>query len=309
MDTEKIANKLKEMKAKRVMIQVPEGLKTRLVGIVDEIQKHGFDVLVSCEPCFGACDLNDAEAKELDCDVILHIGHTDFGVKSKIPVIYEPYPLDANAVSKIKKHEKEITKYKNICLVTTSQFLSVIEPSKKYLESIGLNIHLHKQTRSGEIGQVLGCDYSAALPLEKEVDVYIYLGSGIFHPLGLALRTEKPVISIDMETGHMEYMTNRKNKHLRIKAYNIGVAQDADKFGILLTTKPGQMILKQAESIKKKLQSKGKDVYILIMNQITPDKILGVDVEVIVNCACPRMDEDYELFKKPILNPEDVDKI
>ncbi|MBU0530634.1 MAG: diphthamide synthesis protein, partial [Nanoarchaeota archaeon] len=76
-----------------------------------------------------------------------------------------------------------------------------------------------------------------------------------------------------------------------------------------LTTKPGQMILTKAEEIKKKLEEKGKRAYILVMNQITPEKILGIDVDVLINCACPRMDEDFALFKKPILNPEDVDKI
>ena len=69
------------------------------------------------------------------------------------------------------------------------------------------------------------------------------------------------------------------------------------------------MLLRRAEDIKKKLESKGKKAWILAMDQVTPEKIMGMKFDVLVNCACPRMNEDTKLFKKPILNPEDVDKL
>ncbi|MBU0530250.1 MAG: diphthamide synthesis protein, partial [Nanoarchaeota archaeon] len=236
-DKERIIGELKKLGAKRVLIQAPEGLKTKLHEFIQELEGQGLVVFASCDPCFGACDLADTEAKQIDC-VLLHIGHTDFGVKPKVPVIYEPYNIDADPIPLIKKHEECIKKHKSICLVTTSQFLGVIEPAKNYLESLGIQVLLHKQTRSGKQGHILGCDYSAALPLENDVDCFLYIGSGIFHPLGLALKTEKHVLSLNLETGELDDMTDKKNKLQRIKAYNIGVAQDADKFGILLTTKP-----------------------------------------------------------------------
>lgn len=309
MDLGKISEKLKSMKAKRIMIQVPEGLKMKVQSFAQDLEDKGFEVFVSCEPCFGACDLMDTEAKELGCDVLLHIGHTDFGVKPKLPVIYEPYTFDADPLPALEKHGDEIKKYKKIGLVTTAQFLNTVEKVKTYLEQAGIKVLMHDQTRSGKQAQVLGCDYSAALPLQKNVDAFLYIGSGIFHPLGLALKTEKPVLALNIETFELQDMTERRDKLRKIKAFHIGQAQEADRFGILLTTKPGQMLLKQAENIKQALEDKGKKAYILVMNQVTPEKIMGVDVEILVNCSCPRMDEDFSLFKKPILNPEDINKI
>jgi len=307
MDIESTTKQLKKLKAHRILLQIPEGLKTRAQGFTNGLEKNGFEIFISCEPCFGACDITDMEAKRLHCDAILHVGHTDFGVRSEIPIVYDPYKIEADPIPLLKKHVDKIKKYKSICLVTTLQFLDVINPAKKFLNDMGIQVVLNNNTKSGHLGQLLGCDYSAAIPCD--VDAYLYIGSGIFHPLGIALKTDKPVLSLNLETEELEDMTERRDKLRKIKAYHIGVAQDADKFGILLTTKPGQMHLKQAEEIRKKLKSKGKKVYVLVMNQITPEKIMGIDVDVYVNCACPRMDEDFKLFKKPILNPEDVEKI
>jgi len=90
---------------RRVYLQVPEGLKTKVQEIAGNLEKEGLEVFVSCEPCFGACDIRDWEAKALGCDVILHVGHTDFGVKSKVPVVYEPYRIEYNIVPVLEKIE------------------------------------------------------------------------------------------------------------------------------------------------------------------------------------------------------------
>jgi 2-(3-amino-3-carboxypropyl)histidine synthase len=73
--------------------------------------------------------------------------------------------------------------------------------------------------------------------------------------------------------------------------------------------KKGQFNMKMAEKIKKQLEKKGKKAYIITADQITPEKILGLKIDCIVNTACPRISEDFEIFKKIILNPEDIDKL
>jgi 2-(3-amino-3-carboxypropyl)histidine synthase len=307
-DVKRVLKQLEKHKAKRVFLQVPEGLKTKAQEIADKLESQGFCVFLSCEPCFGACDIRDDEASRSGCDVILHAGHTDFGVKTKIPVIYEPYEIDFDPVPLLKKHKQEL-KYRSVCLFTTAQFTKALEAARGFLESEGIRTRTGEHTKSGKEGQVLGCDYSATASLEGQVDCFLYLGSGLFHPLGLALKTEKPVLSLNIETGKLEDRGKEKERLERIKAFHIERAKDASTFGILLTTKPGQMPLRQAEIIKSKLESKGRKAWILVMDEITPEKLMGVDVEVLVNCACPRLDEDFRPFKKPILNPEDVDKI
>src|SRR4030043_1391157 len=43
-------------------------------------------------------------------------------------------------------------------------------------------------------GSVLGCDVSAAEKIKDKVDFFVYIGTGEFHPLGVALKTGKEVI-------------------------------------------------------------------------------------------------------------------
>jgi diphthamide biosynthesis enzyme Dph1/Dph2-like protein len=42
-------------KAKRIFIQVPEGLKPGVRNLVDFLGKKGFEIFISIEPCFGSC--------------------------------------------------------------------------------------------------------------------------------------------------------------------------------------------------------------------------------------------------------------
>ena len=59
--------------------------------------------------------------------------------------------------------------------------------------------HLHKiddvveQTKGVLAGQVLGCNASQAVKVNKNVDAFLFVGSGEFHPINVALKTGKKV--------------------------------------------------------------------------------------------------------------------
>jgi diphthamide biosynthesis enzyme Dph1/Dph2-like protein len=104
--------KLKKLRAKKVFLQIPEGLKTNVDGLVEELESKGFEIVTGLDPCFGACDLKESEAKKMGCDAILHLGHNKFVEKTKIPVIYAPlkYYLGENfgtIVNELKNYEKK----------------------------------------------------------------------------------------------------------------------------------------------------------------------------------------------------------
>lgn len=79
------------MKAKRVFVQFPEGIRHKMPEIAKHLEKEGFEIVICTEPCYGACDIREEEAARLKCDALLHIGHEDFGIKSKLPVVYWEY--------------------------------------------------------------------------------------------------------------------------------------------------------------------------------------------------------------------------
>ena len=295
-----ITGLLKRKRAKRIMVQVPGGLKMSVQGLSDALEKNGFEVLVSIEPCFGACDLRDREAKALDCDALLHIGHADMGVEAVLPVIYYDYFMDHDFVPLLRDFTNHI-KYKNICLVTTVQFLGAIKAAKKFMESRGFSV------RDG--GKIMGCDSLQAKKYEKVVDCYLFIGSGRFHPLGLQERVGKPVLFLDIENRRLENLIGEKNKSEIRRRLRIEKARSMKNFGILVSTKPGQSKIKLALKIRSGLKAAGKNAYVLVGDCFTAEKLLGMRIDVLVNTSCPRIRDDYEQFNKVILNPEDVEEL
>ena len=215
------------------LLQIPEGLRTKALDIADGID----DVLIYGETCYGSCDLPIHVAKALKCDKIIHYGHSKF-MDSEIPVEYkeiredyDPVPVLENEIGKIKEDK--------IGLVSALQFLDSLEKAKKFLESKGKKVIIGKGSFND--GQILGCDVSAGKSIENDIDVFLYIGSGKFHPLGLALETKKPVWVLDVEKQEIKDLEELKEKFIKQRYAAIALAKDAKKFGIFVSIKAGQM--------------------------------------------------------------------
>jgi len=309
-----LASRIKKAGARKVLLQVPEGLKPSALEMARKIERslgRGAEVMISCEPCYGACDIRDFEARALGCKLLVHVGHTELKLprKTLVPVIYEEYRLHFDPVPLLAQALHMLKPCKSICLVTTAQYVSSLEPAKKFLEANGKKIHIGQPIKAGYPGQVLGCDYSAAEPFDRLVDCFLYLGTGRFHPIGLATRVSKPVLVLDYELDTLENMHHERDMLLRIGMMQVEKAKEAKNFGVLVSAKPGQENLGTAEKAKKRLEAKGKNAFILVMDGIAPEKLMGMKLEALVNCTCPRLSEDFRQYKMPILNPEDVDKM
>jgi len=278
------------------LLQIPDGLKRKALKIADDLG----DVLIDCESCYGACDLAINEAKALGCDGIIHFGHSKL-IESDLPVEYREIREKIDLLL-----EKIDVKEKKIGLISTLQFIDSLDKVKDFLEKKGKIVKIGKGR--SYCGQILGCDTSSAKTIEKEVDAFLFIGSGHFHPLGLALQTDKPVYFFNIEKNKMEDLQELKEKFLKQRYATIALAKDAKTFGILVSLKPGQLNLKLAKEIKKKIEAKGKKAYILIFNEIKPEKLEGLDLDCYINTACPRIAIDNRTdFKKPILNPDEIE--
>lgn len=280
------------------LLQVPDGLKRKILKIADDLG----DVLIDCESCYGACDIAINEAKTLGCNGIIHIGHSKL-IETDLPVEYKEMREDFD----IKPFLKKINiKEKKIGLFASIQFIDSLKTVKEFLENKGKIVKIGRGRFNP--GQILGCDISSTKEIEKDVDAFLYIGSGRFHPLGLALQTEKPVYLLDLEKNEVEEIGKLKEKFLKQRFATLALAKDAKKFGILVSVKPGQLKLELAKEIKKKLEEKGKKAYILVFNEIKPEKLEGLDLDCYINTACPRIAiENRTNFKKPILNPDEIE--
>lgn len=291
----RIIEKLKRMGARRIFIQYPEGLRYKIQDISKEIEKEGFEVILSCEPCYGACDLRDTEAVRLGCDTLLHIGHTSLGIKAELPVVYWEYFYKVDIPSEILEKEiKKLKKFKRIGLLTSVQFVPAMKKVKEYLEEKKKEVFVHKSLKYP--GQILGCNVNAAKRIEDKVDCFLYVGAGKFHPLGVAKEVKKPVFSLDLEKKQIYSLEQEKKKWLKKKAWYESKLKDAKKIGIIVSWKKGQNRIKEAEKLKKELGKEGKEVSILAFDRITEEKLEGLRFDCLIDLACPRL-EDEIMFR------------
>ena len=197
---------------------------------------------------------------------------------------------------------------KKIGLVTTAQFLDKIDEIKKYLEKNQKEIFIDKDKQKN-LGQILGCDVSAAEKIKDNVDAFLYVGSGEFHPIGVALSTKKdvfvfnPVTNVFSKLDNKEiekYKKNRKAKYIRFL--------HADSIGILVSTKPGQCSYNKAVEIKKKLEEKGKKCFIFVFDILDSNEMENFPfIDFWVNTACPRIADDED--KKDVIDMSELELI
>jgi 2-(3-amino-3-carboxypropyl)histidine synthase len=296
---EKSVKELKKLKAKRIFVQFPEGLKLRIQDITKALEENGFETVICIEPTYGSCDVRDSEAASLKCDAILHIAHQSFCVKSGLPVVYWDYFLEANAVPILEKEFSKLKDYKNIGLVTSLQFVKTLPAVAKFLEKNGKKVFVHKSLQYD--GQMLGCKISSGLAIEKNVDVFLCISAGKFYPIGLALFTKKPLLNLDLETQSIYSVDAQKKKTEKIIAWNKQLLKDAKNVGLLVSWKKGQMFGNPFK-MKNDLEKQGKKVFILAFDELSNDKLEGLKLDIVVNFGCARIMEDQEKFKIPLLN-------
>lgn len=225
--------------------------------------------------------------------------HTHFKM-TEIKRIFIPCYSKRSAIPAVREALKRLETYSRIGLITAAQHLNRLGEIKEFLE------HHGKEVVVG--GQILGCDQRAAKNIEGEVDCFLYVGSGRFHPLGVSLLTDKAVIIANPYSNSADEISlEEKNRWGKKKRGRISRALDAEIFGILISTKTGQFNLTGAIELKERLEKLGKKAFLFAGDEISPDNILPFKVDAWINTACPRIVDDH--FKKPILNPDELDLI
>src|SRR3989344_6573484 len=300
---DRVVNEIKDRKVKRALLQLPEGLKmegSRLANYFES--KTNAEVVVSGEPCWGACDLALGEAQALNADLLIHYGHAPFIKNVEFPVLYIEMP-DSRDISKLlKKSKKPLDKYQTLGLVCSVQHMHQLKQTKEFFEKLGKKVIIpEKKGYSHYDGHVVGCEYNSLKIIKDKVDAFIVIGNR-FHSLGATIAVEKPVYLLDTYNQEILDMSKFKDKILKQRAIAISKVKHARSIGIIIGTKPGQ-IFGNFKVIKDKFKKLGKEVTVVTMNEITQDKLTNLyNIEAFVELACPRIAvEDYGKYDKPII--------
>jgi 2-(3-amino-3-carboxypropyl)histidine synthase len=293
--TSELIQKLKARGVRRVALQFPEGLKRQTHTYVTELRDAGFEVFVTGDPCYGACDLA-LESLAL-ADVLVHIGHAP--VDEQPGVIFEPWLVDFDTTA--LKNAIPLLQGPVTGLVTTVQHTHLVQAMEDYLKSKGVDVRVAGGSGRTPIrGQVLGCCFTTAR--ETHAAEILFVGTGLFHPIGIALATGARVIALDPLTGNAQEVNGEAL--LRRRFAIMEKARGAKTVGIIVSTKSGQMRM----DLARRLASLAPGAVIVTMREVDPDELLNLGFGCYVNTACPRLAyDDQGRFSVPVLSPQEYE--
>ncbi len=291
----------------RILLQFPEGLKQKALEHAKALEREGNEVFISASPTFGACDLAIDEAKNLKADKLIHFGHAEFH-HVDFDVEYIEYAIDA-PLALLEPSLQYISDYKKVGLVTTIQHVHQLDGIKQFYEKNGKDVFIGKPYGFAKArGQILGCDIGSAASINKDVDVLIYFGGGIFHPLGALLSTTKPFLAIEPFENKIEFIDRMRETYRKKRNGKILASLDAKNFGILLSTKNGQHNMQLAKILKDRIEAQGFNAEILVSNTFDFESINNMmEFDAFVNTACPRISiDDNDRLRKPLLSTNEI---
>ena len=292
-ELERIVEQIKARNAKSVGIQLPEGVRPVATKLADAITaKTGAEVIISGNSCYGACDIDDKLLRIVD--ILFHFGHTEYlGSHSLLSerekVCFIELRSEVDVKRAVKTAVKEL-KGETVCVVSTVQHIHMLKDAIPVIAQHGKNAVTGKSPMLRYAGQVLGCDFSAA---KVPCDEILFIGSGSFHPAGLALYTGMRVVAADPFTNQLRIFYGEEERKKRYLA--VARALDATTFGIIIGMKSGQCNLSEARRLKEGAIRRGLNAYLIAMDEITEERLLAYkyEADAFVNTACPRLAEDF----------------
>ncbi|KUL03044.1 MAG: Diphthamide biosynthesis protein [Methanoculleus marisnigri] len=290
-----LIGRLRERGARSVALQFPAGLARQAPGTAAALRREGFDVIVSGDPCYGACDLAlDALAY---ADVLVHVGHAP--VEERPDVLYEPVRFDFDV--SVLENVLPLLAGRRIGLVTTVQHVHLIDAMTAFLREHGIEaLAAPGDGRAPLVGQVLGCNFTAARA--TGADEILFVGTGVFHPVGIQLATGARVVALDPFTGEVQEVD--ASRLVRRRAAVMEKARDAASFGIIVSTKSGQ----QRMSLARRLVALSDRAFLVAMREVSPAEMLDLGFGAYVNTACPRLAYDDQVrFPVPVLTPPEFE--
>lgn len=175
--------RIRQLKARRVALQFPEGLLIFAFPIADILERFtdDCDVVILGDVTYGACCVDDFTARALGADLMVHYGHSclipvDQMKGLKMLYVFVDIKIDVlHLVETVKLNWRPGTT--PFALVSTIQFVATIQAVAAELRAAGYTAKV-PQIRPLSPGEILGC---TAPKVDDDVEAVIYVGDGRFH--------------------------------------------------------------------------------------------------------------------------------
>ncbi|NP_001333503.1 2-(3-amino-3-carboxypropyl)histidine synthase subunit 1 isoform 2 [Homo sapiens] len=277
--------RIQQAQAKKVALQMPEGLLLFACTIVDILERFTeAEVMVMGDVTYGACCVDDFTARALGADFLVHYGHSclipmDTSAQD-FRVLYVFVDIRIDTTHLLDSLRLTFPPATALALVSTIQFVSTLQAAAQELKAeYRVSVPQCKPLSPGEI---LGC---TSPRLSKEVEAVVYLGDGRFHLESVMIAN--PNVPAYRYDPYSKVLSREHYDHQRMQA----ARQEA--------------IATARSHLESRLRALGLSFVRLLLSEIFPSKLsLLPEVDVWVQVACPRLSIDWgTAFPKPLLTP------
>jgi 2-(3-amino-3-carboxypropyl)histidine synthase len=255
--------------------------------------------------------------KPLGVDVLVHFGHTEMPSINHLfqwDVLYVAarHKLDVGPVSAAgARRLAQLAGWgKRIGIVTTAQHAHKLDEMAAAMKAEGFEVYAGRgDDRLGGPAQLLGCNYTAGTSIEDDVDGFVYVGSGDFHPIAIAWGTDKPVVLADPYTNEVRTLEAVMDQLMRQRFATIERARGARAFGVLVGTRVGQERMRLARGLQRLLESNGREAHLIALDYFSWDNLQYFrHLDALVNTSCPRITtDDWARYPMPMLTPPELE--
>lgn len=282
------------------------------LAIADILEKHcNVETLVMGDVTYGACCIDDFTARSLECDFMIHYGHSCLVPVDVtfIKTLYVFVDISINMSHFIETVRNNIAHGSKIALVATIQFVAslqtaVNELSRDYTITV-------PQSRPLSKGEILGCtapklSSNGGVKNEDDNDLLIYLGDGRFHLEAIMIANPSlPAYRYDPYSKKFtqEFYNHTEMHSLRKDA--IEKAKSAKKIGLILGTLGRQGSPKVMQYLESQLTARNMPFVRVLLSEIMPAKLAQFpDIDAWIQISCPRLSIDWGYsYPAPLLTP------
>ncbi|KAL2259999.1 hypothetical protein VTK26DRAFT_6131 [Humicola hyalothermophila] len=306
----KTIHRIRSLGAKRVALQMPEGLLLFATTISDILTEFcpGIETLIMGDVTYGACCIDDYTARAMGCDLLVHYAHSCLIPVdvTKIKTLYVFVDISIDTSHLLATLERNFSPGKTIALVGTIQFNATIHGVRSTLEKAGFKV-IVPQIAPLSKGEILGCTSpNLSTYTDDPVDLILYLGDGRFHLESIMIHNPNiPAYRYDPYSRKLTHETYSHDEMQDLRRDAIRTAKKAKKWGLILGSLGRQGNPHTMALIETKLKQMGIPYVHLLLSEIFPGKLAMMsDVECWVQVACPRLSIDWGYaFPRPLLTP------
>lgn len=306
VDVSELSRVIKEKKPSKILLQIPEGFKSKSYELVDHLRKltEGAEIHIDASPSFGSCLLDLGVIEKYD--LVIHLGHKRYpywippdkvvyvDLQSKTRPTQE---VLSSLIDDLKRHN-----YARLAVYTTAQHIDLTKEVIKLLRNSGFEVV------NGDAEVVFGCWFSSLDSVRDLADVFLVVAGGKFHALGVGLRLNgsKEVISLDPYGNTYNFLGNYIMRVLKSRLAKVMESLDAT-YWLIIAGSGGQYRPHIINELTRLITSSGGRYYVAITSYLTRDLLINVDssmIDAIVITSCPRLPiEDFHDYEKPVLTP------